>query len=102
VPSTPTRFTLPWARCQPINCTQPASVVVNDSMPSTPPTPSTTSATCTSACVSTQAVTGHVFSTMVMAIPSLQWVQRGGTHLPGGCGSPELLAQIRNRSPPDR
>ena len=45
-------------------------------MPSTPPTWSTTAATCTSACVSTPAVTEHVVSTMVIAIPSCRnWVK---------------------------
>ena len=57
-------------------------------MPSTPPTWSTTAATCTSACVSTPAVTEHVVSTMVIAIPSCSTGSRGGTHLPGGCREP--------------
>jgi hypothetical protein len=53
--------------------------------------------------VSTPAVTGRVVSTMVIVHPFLsQRVQRGGTHLPGGCREPGLLAQTRNQSPPDR
>ena len=34
--------------------------------------------------------------------PFLPTGSRGGTHLPGGCREPGLLAQARNHSPPDR
>jgi hypothetical protein len=71
----------PEAGYHPCSALKPCGVVANDSMPNTPPLASSAAATWVSRCVSTPPVIGRV-STMVIAIPSLFKVVRGGTHVP--------------------
>lgn len=94
VPSMPTLATGPKPLSQASNWVCPELVVGNSPTPSRPPSGSRAAATFRSKWVSTPPVTGHVGSTIVIAIPSLG-LPKGwhALHQVCGAGAIALLAQ---------